>query len=242
MKISALADAVLDLFYPRYCLVCFISLNNTANKALCSGCRNKIEFINQATSCLKCGIGLGPYVQPETLCRECFYHPQRFNRVFAVGRYENVLKELIHQFKYAKEKVLLDDLSSLLIDKYFKISSLSETIEMIIPTPIYYKKLKERGFNQSELLAERLSDVSGIPLEINNLVKVRETPDQASLDKRARQHNLADAFSIKIPERIKGKNILLIDDVLTTGATASEISRVLKKNGAKNIYVLTLAR
>ena len=234
--------AILDLIYPRYCLVCNASLNNTDRKALCSDCVTKITFINQDTSCPRCGLDLGPYVQIDTLCQECHAHPPRFAKAIAVAGYDGVIREAIHKFKYAKERVLLDELSGLLIARWQGVSSILPQMDMIMPAPLYKKKLKERGFNQSQLLAERLSQATGIPLEIDNLIKTRPTPDQAGLDSVNRKKNLVDAFAVTNPKSIGGKNILLIDDVLTTGATASEISRTLKKAGAKGVYVLVLAR
>ena len=235
-------QSILDLIYPRYCLVCNISLNNTDRRALCSDCTTKVTFINQDTSCPRCGLDLGPYVQTDTLCRECHAHPPRFTKAIAVAGYDGVIREAIHKFKYAKERVLLDELSGLLIARWQGVCQLLPQIDMIMPAPLYRGKLKERGFNQSQLLAERLSQAMGIPLEIDNLIKTRPTPDQAGLDSVNRKKNLIDAFEVTNPKVIDGKNILLIDDVLTTGATASEISRTLKKAGAKGVYVLVLAR
>lgn len=242
MIISKLCSALLDLIYPRYCLICYTSLNNTNRKALCSECESKIEFINQNTACPKCGMDLGPYVEPETLCQECHNNPPRFTKAIAVARYEGIIRDIIHQFKYARQKVLLDELANLLIDKWLKVSDSLPHIDLIIPAPLYRKKLKERGFNQSELLAEKVHKATGIPLEINNLIKMQSTPDQASLNSSDRKKNLIDVFEVTNPQSIKDKNILLIDDVLTTGATASEIARTLKKNGAKDVYVFVLAR
>lgn len=234
--------AVLDLIYPRYCLVCNISLNNTDRRALCSDCTTKVTFINQDTSCPRCGLDLGPYVQTDTLCRECHAHPPKFAKAIAVACYDGVIREAIHKFKYAKERVLLDELSGLLIARWQGVTQLLPQMDMIMPAPLYRGKLKERGFNQSQLLAERLSQSTGIRLETDNLIKTRPTPDQAGLDSVNRKKNLIDAFAVTNPKNIDGKNILLIDDVLTTGATASEISRTLKKAGAKGVYVLVLAR
>ena len=234
--------AILDLIYPRYCLVCNSSLNHTDRRALCSECTNKVTFINQDTSCPRCGLDLGPYVQPDTLCQECHAHPPRFTKAIAVAGYDGVIREAIHKFKYAKERVLLDELSGLLIARWQGVRHLVPQMDAIMPAPLYLGKLKERGFNQSQLLAERLIQSTDIPLEIDNLIKIRPTPDQAGLDSVNRKKNLIDAFEVTNSKAIDGKNILLIDDVLTTGATASEIARTLKKAGAKGVYVLVLAR
>ncbi|MEW6027532.1 MAG: ComF family protein [Planctomycetota bacterium] len=232
----------LDLIYPRYCLICSASLNNTDRKALCTDCTTKITFINQDTSCPRCGIDLGPYVQSDTLCLECHAHPPRFTRAVAVAGYDGIIRDAIHKLKYGCERVLVNELSGLLIARWQGVRHLMPEMDWIMPAPLYKKKLKERGFNQSQLLAERLSEATGIPLELNNLVKTRPTSDQAGLDSVNRKKNLIDAFEVTNPEFIDGKNILLIDDVLTTGTTASEITRTLKKAGAKAVYVLVLAR
>ncbi|MDI6733480.1 MAG: ComF family protein [Planctomycetota bacterium] len=242
MNLLIIAHAILDLFYPRYCILCYTSLNHSDRKALCSECYDKIEFIDPATACPRCGIDLGPYVQSNTLCQECFYQPPRFNKAIAVARYEGIIKELIHKFKYGREKVLLDELSGLLAKKWREGAGFLPNPDIIIPTPLYYKKQKKRGFNQSELLAAMLGENTGIPLVSDNLVKVKDTADQAGLDAVSRCQNLLDAFGLKDPETIKGRNILLVDDVMTTGTTAGEISRLLKQNGAKTVYVFTLAR
>ncbi|MFH1230900.1 MAG: ComF family protein [Planctomycetota bacterium] len=242
MKLSTLVNSFLDLIYPRYCLICYTSLNNTDRKALCAECAEQIEFIHQNNVCYKCGTDFGPYATSETPCQECFYHPPRFTKAIGIARYKGIMRELIHQFKYARQKVLLDELSNLLIERWLRVADSLPHIDFIIPAPLYRKKLKERGFNQSELLAEKLHKATGIPIEINNLIKIQPTPDQASLNSSDRKNNLIDAFEVTHPQSIKDKNILLIDDVLTTGATASEIARTLKKNGAKGVYVLVLAR
>jgi len=242
MKLAKFAGAILDLIYPRYCLICSVTLNHTDRKALCSDCQDKIEFVSQKTACPKCGLELGPYVESYIRCRDCAVNPPRFKQAFAVARYTGIMRDLIHLFKFNRQKVLLDELSALLINKWAQARPELPPIDLIIPTPLHSKKLRQRRFNQCELLARELSKATATPAELNNLIKIKETADQSSLNATERKQNIIDAFIVRNPQSVEDKNILLIDDVLTTGSTASEITRMLKNNGAKNVYVLVLGR
>lgn len=244
--INRLWRAILDVVYPRYCLECAINLQDTEHFYLCPDCINRMEFINQADTCSRCGIDLGPYVGGQGLCRDCGVLPPRFDRAVAVARYRGVMRDVILKFKYRRDKPLAAPLSDLLagVAKFLWVDFTPEGNEktgMILPVPLYRTKLKQRGFNQSELLAARVSNILKISLVTDNLVKIKETPDQAGLDGTARRENLKDAFTVKRPEEIRDKSILLIDDVVTTGTTASEISRMLKRNGARQVFMLSLA-
>ena len=125
-----------------------------------------------------------------------------------------------------------------LIKKYL----VSEHIDFIIPVPMYKSDKAKRGYNQCELIASEISHISGIPHKFNIVFKIRKTPHQKELSKNERKSNLKNAFALKNPEKISGKNIILIDDVCTTGSTLSEISRLLKNNGAGKIFCLTYCR
>lgn len=113
--------------------------------------------------------------------------------------------------------------------------------DQIVPIPLFHSRLRERGYNQSQLLAEPIGQRYKIPLLHNTLIRVRETEHQTLLSEKERWTNIRGAFRIKYPERVYSKNILIIDDLLTTGATASEAARSLKDAGAKTVGVLTLA-
>ena len=114
-------------------------------------------------------------------------------------------------------------------------------IDAVVPVPLYIKREKKRGFNQATLLSSQFESVLNIPVISNNLVRLKNTPTQTKLTKIERKNNLDKAFKVLDKKEFKGKNVLLIDDVFTTGATTDECSKVLKSVGVKNIYVLTLA-
>lgn len=159
----------------------------------------------------------------------------------AACEYEGVLKEALHLFKYKGVLSLLNTFSYLLllfIDKNIDM----KRIDTIIPIPLYPVKLRERGFNQAYLLSLLIAKRYNIPISTGNLIKVKSTKPQSSLNRSLRLKNLKNAFSVRRPEYLKGKDILLIDDVYTTGATINEASKVLKRAGASSIKIVTLAR
>jgi ComF family protein len=160
--------------------------------------------------------------------------PFRYARSY--GIYEGGLEEAIKQLKYYG----ITRLSSPLSDLLFKYPL--PDVDVIIPVPLHGRRLKERGFNQSALIAKGISKRLKRPLLINCLIRTRYTTPQVNLTAKEREKNIKDAFSINDSGDIQGKDIMLIDDVFTTGATVRECSKVLQKAGAGNIYVITLAR
>jgi len=168
------------------------------------------------------------------LCRHGF---NGFDAVFAYGEYEGPLRKLIHVFKYGGVKPLASQLGQLLNGALPR----EQRFDVIVPMPLHWQKRLERGFNQSELLARWVSKRTGIPLT-EGLKRRKHTDPQAGLTRAQRRTNVAGAFEVKHRSDIEGRHVLLIDDVLTTGATASACSAVLKRAGAKRVTVLTLAR
>jgi ComF family protein len=164
-----------------------------------------------------------------------------FDRAFAPCIYEGPVKDLIHEFKYRKNDYLASTLSALMIDFIREYDIPVSSVDTIIPMPLHPARLREREFNQAELLAKCIASVYTKTVSTDNLVRLRHTRNQAELQGADRLENVKDCFSVKMPGLVKGKNILLIDDVLTTGATSSEASRTLKNAGANTVFVLTLA-
>jgi ComF family protein len=157
-----------------------------------------------------------------------------YARVIAYGLYEGVLKEAISRFKFYGLRRLSRPLGGLLPNLPIPAS------DAIVPVPLTAKGLRQRGFNQSLLIARVVSKKTGTPLNIDTLLKIRETPPQVGLSASERHKNLAGAFGVK--GDLKGKRILLVDDVVTTGATAAACSKALLKAGAQEVVVLAIAR
>lgn len=157
-----------------------------------------------------------------------------FSKVITYGLYEDILAEAINQLKFHGIKRISKTLGRLLLSL-----DLPET-DGIVPVPVTIKSLRERGFNQSLLVARVIAKESKVPLLMDNLLKKKETPPQIGLSAKERLLNLKNAFEVK--GNIKGLRLLLVDDVMTTGATVTECSKVLMKSGAEEVIVLTLAR
>ena len=236
-----------NLIFPAECSLCPNPLETIRQKYICSDCLKKIKAIGLPV-CEKCGkplVSSFSLVQ-HPLCRECRIMGRYFVFARAVGTYEGVLKKAIWLFKYNGKTGLQDILGSLLIDRIRHLGWVNNSgekgIDIIVPVPLHKTKLKARGYNQSEILAVFMGKKMNIPVSRNNLMRIKATTTQASLKRKERIKNIHNAFSIRQSEKFSAKRILLIDDVLTTGATSNECSRILKQAGSGDVFVLTLAR
>ncbi len=235
-----LFDGICNLIYPTICLLCkqYIS-NDKRNSIICANCLAQIKF-NIPPFCPKCSRHIASYLKG-TRCKECIYKYPSFDFAWAACCYNTTMRELIHLFKY-KQKTALRKLFSNLIISFIKEYNLDiAQFNVIVPIPLFPAKLRERGYNQSLLIAKILSEKFKIPILDNNLVRVKNTKSQSLLDRKERWTNIKGAFKIKNPIVFYGKRVLLIDDLLTTGATTSEAANILKDSGAQIVGVLTLA-
>jgi ComF family protein len=155
--------------------------------------------------------------------------------------YEAVLHDAVHAFKYGGNLTQGERLGRLMADHDYP-SFRIEDHELIVPVPLHPRRLRQRGFNQSVLLAREISRQRGIPLDFLALRRIVDTEPQAGLKKDERRSNMRSAFSVPDPGRIRGRRILLVDDVHTTGSTLGECARTLLKGGAESVGALTLAR
>jgi ComF family protein len=170
----------------------------------------------------------------EGRCALCRSGLRGFDAAYSFGAYEGVLRELIHLYKYGRVRTLARPLSGWLAQALPR----DEAFDAAVPVPLYWRRRLQRGFNQAELLARGLSRRTGIPV-VTALGRVRPTPTQAGLSTSARRQNVAKAFRAR---DVQGKRILLIDDVMTTGATAASCALALKQAGARRVALLTVAR
>ena len=230
-----------DIIYPKTCLICKQDLaSNCVDELVCVKCWTSIKK-NPPPFCHRCGRNLDRKSLADTLCSACLKNRMHFDRAFAPCIYEGPIKDLIHEFKYNNKDYLAATLSSLMVDFIREYDVPISSMDVIIPVPLHPARLREREFNQAELLARNIAPLFTKIVSTNNLVRLRHTRTQAELEGSDRLINVKDSFAVKMPDLIKGKNILLIDDVMTTGATSSEASRALKSAGANTVFVLTLA-
>lgn len=220
-----------ELIAPPLCLICE---NPAGDRLICNNCENKIEqkFAIKKNFCLKCGGILEGNRCPR--CRDINFSFE-FNR--SAYLYKDEIKKIVEDFKYRKIKKLAEfiarKMKDLLVQEY-------PEIHLLVPIPIHPTRKRERGFSQTELITKELSTLTGIKCDCKNLVRTKHTKSQANLTKEERKSNLRNAFKLLDPGMFRNKNILLIDDVMTTGITMNEAARVLKRSGAK-VYTITFA-
>ena len=216
----------------------------------CNKCMEKAGFVAfEPPFCIKCGAKLKTRGTTNCLCKECIKNRNHLRKIRACGMYQGVLRESIHLLKYNKKTGLSRPLGVLLFfafEKYFT----RDHIDLILPVPLHRAKLKKRGFNQSFLIVKdfkKLWEISNRTpphwrIDYNILARQKNTKSQTGFDKKKRKENIKGAFKVTQPDKIKGRHILLIDDVYTTGATAGESASVLLAAEALSVDVLVIAR
>lgn len=233
---QSIFNGLLKLVYPPKCPVCKACISE--KDILCDKCLNSIAKLSPPF-CKICGE---PIAEENKQCKKCRRKNSVFKQHWSICKYEGVIKECIHLFKYNR-RLGLNKVFSALIKDFIKTYQLPvEEIDCIAPVPLHKSRLREREFNQADLIAEDISKEFSIDLESNLIKRIRNTRSQVDLPKFARYKNVKDAFALNALFSVEGKNLLLVDDVMTTGATLEEAANILKKNGAKDIYALTLAR
>lgn len=226
----------LEFFLPRLCLFCGGVVEQDAAVAVCPGCEACLERV-QSPLCPRCGVVFESRQGPDHLCGECQADPPPFRRARAAVLYEGPPATAIKRFKFGRQLAYLPVLQHWLKQPWCQ--ELLDEADLLIPVPLHPRRLKARGFNQALLLAQGFPK---LPLGREVIVRVRHTIPQIGLNPKERRDNVRDAFAVPHPEQVKGKKILLLDDLYTTGATAKECARVLRKAGARQIEVLTVAR
>lgn len=237
--LSRLLDTALCLTFPQNCLSCGKITESYADGVACGACWSAARvFSGRETICLKCSQYLGPRPPVgESYCHRCDDH--HYDAARAVGLYEHALAATI---VFLKSEPFLSSRAKTALGNAFGISPFYDA-DLTVPIPLSRKRRIERGFNQAEVIARGLEKICGIEVDTGSLVRTRHTiMHRAAMDRKARAMTVEKAFEVLRPNFIEGRRILLVDDVFTTGATASSCARELKRSGADRVYVLTLAR
>ena len=231
MNLTLIYDAVLTLAYPQVCAICGRSVEQRRFGVACEACwRETRIFTDDEEICWKCGM-------PGPACGRCV--ELAFTAARAAGLYEGALRESVLLLK--RQPYVPSHVESLLMEVASRgpLSSCSR----VIPVPLHPKKLRTRGFNQASIVGEAVSKALKLPLDEVSLVRVSTTEKyRAGMDAKGRRDTVAGAFRVTHPRLVAGENILLVDDVFTTGATVSACAEALTTAGAKNVNVLTVAR
>ena len=217
------------------CIVCDDELSEDNNYCLCESCFKNLPF-NSNNICLVCGT---PIHDMGKICNTCANNARDFNLARSCLVYKDNIVNLIHNLKYNNGKYLAPYLSNILYDYFIKCPEFKD-VDIIIPVPLSEKRVKFRGYNQSELLLVTFKE-KGFDVDTKSLIRFRHTETQTDKSRLERMQNLNDAFKVVNKAKIRNKNILVVDDVFTTGSTINECAKALKLAGAKRVYGLTLA-
>lgn len=240
--ISSLYDDVLAVVYPQVCSVCEGSVESRFEGVACAGCWGETRVFTAADNlCWQCGaLTLGTLAEEsreQVRCRRC--DEAAFTAARACGLYQGALRAVVIELKRAPH--VPRRLVNLMVETGRRPPL--DLTTLIVPVPLHPQREKERGFNQAAVLARELSRRTGWPVAENWLVRIAQTErHRAGMDEQARRESVEHAFAVSHPRTIAGEHVLLVDDVFTTGATASACARVLLDAGAAAVLVLTIAR
>lgn len=215
---------IINLLFPPKCIFCGINLRINSSIDICDACYKKIPFFNESPKVFK----------------NSYINKAIFDDVICLCEYTGIIKESIIRYKFFNKSNYYRTFAKLLSEKV-KEMTIYAIFDIIISVPLFREKEYSRGYNQSYLISKELSKQIGIKEGSGLLKRVRNTEPQSLLAKNERSRNIKDAFKVKNANKIKDKNILLVDDIFTTGSTIDECSRVLKASGAKRVVAAVIA-
>jgi len=249
--VSGLAAALFATLFPADCRLCGSPLLNISRLPVCELCLADMRPISEAI-CAICGERMKGFAASydecgETRCGLCRRLEPPFVRASAYGSYEGGLRELIHLLKYEGVRPAAGVLGRMLAAAVTDLRpSFDENGMLVVPVPLHRSKSRQRGFNQAEEIARKaLKQIPSdchLELAADVLQRQRETQSQIGLSRHQRRMNMRGAFAVKRPELVQGREVLVVDDVFTTGTTVSECARVLRRAGASRVFVATVAR
>lgn len=237
-----LFDSILRNVFPHVCEICEESYAGPEESFICHKCRSNpssIKWVEEPT-CKKCGLWHEGDITTEFRCSNCSDLALDFSSARAAAKFDGLVQEVIHRYKYNRCEWFEPFLAEVLITRAASALAVQK-IDLIVPIPLHPRRKHERGFNQAERLARRLAPTIGAPINTESLLRVRDTTQQAMLDRELRVSNVKGAFKFVGP-RLLNQKVLLVDDVLTTGVTAGACAKELLSNGAAEVFVWTVAR
>ncbi len=234
-------DAALNFFYPPVCQICRERRAAAADGYVCGECWAGVRFI-APPFCQQCGLPYEGEIAPRAFrCENCREVDWAFASARSAVRANALILDVIHRYKYNRALWFEPFLADLLIRQAGP-ALREEKWDYIVPAPLHNAKRREREFNQAARLARRLARATGVPMQEGLVARVKATETQTALSRAARATNVAGAFAFAGREKLRGERIVLVDDVLTTGATTNACARALREGGAGAVCVWTLAR
>jgi ComF family protein len=239
---AGIATALLDALFPRTCPLCG-KPSDREGRLLCWECFASLPFRTQERAhCVRCGKTPEGAVGENYLCDACMRHPPVFDAARSALPFKGTARKLVHELKYKKGTWLRRDLADVLLG-CVEANFDAGIFDLVVPSPLHSARFQLRGFNQSEFLAEALARRLRIPCGNDLVARIRNTPSQTRMKTAAeRRENVKGAFEARRPELVRGRTLLVVDDVMTTGATLNEIAKALKAAGAWRVFCATLAR
>lgn len=232
-----LLNIALDIIYPPKCMACSKIIGKDAAYGLCDDCRNGLHFLAGET-CVVCGrqgfLSGGK-------CFSCMEHEYAFIRNFAAISYGGVSRQILLRFKYNNNQQFAARLAGLVFENTPALLDIMPEVDLFAPVPLHKKRMRERGFNQAELLAKELAKLYEKPYHPRMLSRTRATEKQSLLTASERRANISGAFAVAEPKSCKGKTILLVDDIFTSGATLDGCAKALLEAGCGRVFCVTVA-
>lgn len=233
------ASTLLDVVYPRICVACG-SRSDAVSGHLCWDCLREAPAIEEPF-CSRCGDPVDGRIESGYVCSWCVDREPAFDLARSAVRYRGAVRRAIHVFKYGRTPQVADILSRWLtgcVQSHFG----HLHVDAVTCVPLHAKRQRERTYNQAALLATRLARALDRPFLGNLLRRTKSTPSQTSLSAHQRRENVRGAFRVRRPQRIAGKSLILVDDIMTTGATMNACAACLKKAGTRHVYAASVAR
>lgn len=235
-----LKDDILDFVYPQTCPICRNPLKRE-EKDICDDCWKALALLpSPYCPYCKCFLESADEIVDHLCASLSRPKERRILAVRSLGTFDDYYQKLVHRLKYNKKIHLGRRLAQKLGESISQEKDFAGC-DIVIPVPLHRARQRERGFNQSEVLAEGISQAKGLPLARDILKRKKNTKDQTYLNPRQRAENVRGAFVVIHPDKIGDKNVILVDDVMTTGATLNECARMLQEAGATRVFAATLA-
>lgn len=249
LSVTAAADGLFAVLLPSICRFCASPLTDFSKLPVCESCLQRVSAFQERV-CSVCGervpAGRAEHPEFDGVCFACSQERPPFTRAAAYGSYDEGMRDLVHLLKYERVRPAAAVLGRMLTEAIAALSSDFSADPIVVPVPLHVSKRRQRGFNQSELIARSALKLHPaglhVPVSASVLIRQRDTKSQTGLTPSQRRENMRGAFAVVHPAEIAGRDVLLVDDVMTTGTTASECARVLRRAGAERIFVATVAR
>lgn len=237
-KLRQFSHALWNVLFPPACLSCAAPV--LENGTLCADCWPQVHWLD-GHSCARCHAPVEFQIDDTVLCASCLQDPPQYHKARAVMAYTDISRPLITRLKYADDTHLSPTLAHWMVQAA---APLLPEVDVMVPVPMHWRRMMARRFNQAALLARELKKSCDIPLDVNMLKRVKYNPPQAALTRAERLKNMRGAFMVPAHKKaqVAHKRVLLVDDVITTGATVNACARALTKAGAEAVYVLAFTK